>query len=111
MWFCLSRYSTQIANRIRASPGMVTRLNRRALYPYLLLGPSPSKRADAIAGGAKIEKRDSYRVERFVMSASEILDGPEYWPGNTHHPVPRRRGDDRPTGRAPRYIRASVQCG
>ena len=70
---------------------MVTRLNRRALYPYLLLGPSPSKRADAIAGGAKIEKRDSYRVERFVMSASEILDGPEYWPGNTHHPVPRRK--------------------
>jgi hypothetical protein len=82
---------------------MVTRLNRRALYPYLLLGPSPSKRADAIAGGAKIEKRDSYRVERFVMSASEILDGPEYWPGNTIIPFLGERGDDRPTGRAPRY--------
>ena len=32
------RFCPRIANRIRASPGMVTRLNRRALYPHPRFG-------------------------------------------------------------------------
>ena len=46
------------------------------------LGPNMGpKRADAIAGNARIEKRDSYQVERFVMSATEMLEEPDIWPG------------------------------
>jgi len=35
-----------------------------------------AKRGDATAAGATIEKRDSYRVERFIVSAQDVLDGP-----------------------------------
>jgi len=46
------------------------------------LGPNMGpKRADAIAGNARIEKRDSYKIERFIMSATEILEEPDEWPG------------------------------
>jgi hypothetical protein len=61
----------------QAAGGMLSPL---PLRPQLGPGMGP-KRADAIAAGASIETRDSYRVERYVMSASEILDGPEYWSG------------------------------
>lgn len=63
------------------------------------LGPEMGpKRADAIAGGARIEKRDSYRVQRFVMSASEILDGPDEWPG-MHIPIVPFLGEEIKIGR------------
>jgi len=65
--------------------------------PQLSPGMGP-KRADAIAGGATIEKRDSYRVERFVMSASEILDGPDEWPG-MHIPIVPFLGEEIKIGR------------
>ena len=63
------------------------------------LGPEMGpKRADAIAGGARIEKRDSYRIERFVMSAGEILDGPDEWPG-MHIPIVPFVGEEIKIGR------------
>ena len=65
--------------------------------PQLAPGMGP-KRADAIAGGARIEKRDSYRVERFVMSAGEILDGPDEWPG-MHIPIVPFLGEEIKIGR------------
>ena len=65
--------------------------------PQLAPGMGP-KRADAIAGGARIEKRDSYCVQRFVMSASEILDGPDEWPG-MHIPIVPFLGEEIKIGR------------
>jgi len=65
--------------------------------PQLAPGMGP-KRADAIAGGARIEKRDSYRVERFVMSAGEILDGPDEWQG-MHIPIVPFLGEEIKIGR------------
>jgi hypothetical protein len=63
------------------------------------LGPEMGpKRADAVAGGARIEKRDSYRIERFVMSATEILDGPDEWPG-MHIPIIPFVGEEIKIGR------------
>lgn len=59
------------------------------------MGP---KRADAIAGGARIEKRDSYCIQRFVMSAGEILDGPDEWPG-MHIPIVPFLGEEIKIGR------------
>lgn len=47
-----------------------------------------AKRADADAAGARIEKRDAYKVERYVISAQEILEGPEEWPGSMIPIVP-----------------------
>ena len=74
--------------------------------PQLAPGMGP-KRADAIAGGARIEKRDSYRVERFVMSAGEILDGPDEWPG-MHIPIVPFLGEEIKSGDRPC---AEASCG
>jgi hypothetical protein len=65
--------------------------------PQLEPGMGP-KRADAIAGGARIEKRDSYCVQRFVISASEVLDGPDEWPG-MHIPIIPFVGEEIKIGR------------
>ena len=56
------------------------------------------KRADAMAGGAKFEFRDSYRIERFIVSGTEVLDGPEYWPG-MHIPIVPFIGEEVKIGR------------
>jgi len=72
--------------------------------PQLGPGMGP-KRADAIAAGATIEKRDSYRVERIIMSATEILEGPEQWPG-MHIPIVPFIGEQVTIGR--RVVRRCI---
>jgi hypothetical protein len=42
--------------------------------------------ADAVALGARIETRDDHKVMRSLISASEILEGPDEWPGR-HIPI------------------------
>jgi Phage P22-like portal protein len=71
-----------------------------------LLGPGMGpKRADAIAAGARIEKRDSYKVERYVISGQEILEGPDEWPG-MHIPIVPFLGEEVMIGR--RCVRRGV---
>jgi hypothetical protein len=78
------------------------------LYPPTRppLGPGMGpKRADATAAGARIEKRDSYYVERFVMNSRTILEGPERWPG-MHIPIVPFIGEEVRVGR--RVIRRGI---
>lgn len=42
--------------------------------------------ADAVALGARIETRTDHKVMRSLISASEILEGPDEWPGR-HIPI------------------------
>jgi hypothetical protein len=63
------------------------------------------KRADAIAGGAEFEFRDSYRIERYIMSGTEILEGPEMWPGR-HIPIVPFVGEEVKIGR--RVVRRGI---
>lgn len=60
--------------------------------------PKGEKRGDAEAAGATIDERDSYRVERFIMSAAEILEDPEEWPG-AHIPIVPFMGEEIKIGR------------
>jgi len=57
-----------------------------------------AKRADAEAVGARIEQRDSFRVERILMTASSILEGPDEWPG-AHIPIVPFMGEEVKIGR------------
>lgn len=57
-----------------------------------------AKRADAKAAGARIETRDAYKVERYVISAQEVLEGPEEWPG-TMIPIVPMFGEEIKIGR------------
>src|SRR5262245_22288877 len=63
------------------------------LHPNM--GP---KRLDAIAAGARIESRPSYYVERFIISAGEVLEGPQQWPG-MHIPIVPFMGEEVQIGR------------
>ena len=70
------------------------------------LGPNMgTKRADAIAGGAQIEKRESYKVERYIISASEVLEGPDEWDG-MHIPIVPFLGEEVKIGR--RVVRRGI---
>jgi hypothetical protein len=80
--------------------GMATPPQRPALGPDM--GP---KRADAIAGGARIEKRDSYCVERYIISGQEVLQGPEEYPG-MHIPIIPFLGEEIAIGR--RVVRRGI---
>ncbi|EJW11253.1 hypothetical protein A33M_3331 [Rhodovulum sp. PH10] len=42
--------------------------------------------ADAIAAGGTIEERDDFKVQRTLISASAVLEGPDDWPGR-HIPI------------------------
>jgi hypothetical protein len=46
----------------------------------------------------EIEERDSYQVERYVISARDILEGPEIWPG-AHIPIAPALGEETKIGR------------
>jgi hypothetical protein len=70
-------------------------IDAKPAKPLDLGGP---KRADAMAAGAEIETRDSYRVERFIVSGTEVLEGPEYWPG-MHIPIVPFIGEEVKIGR------------
>jgi len=71
-----------------------------------MLGPNMGpKRADAIAAGARIEKRDSYKVERYIISGQEVLEGPEEWPG-MNIPIVPFLGEEVKIGR--RVIRRGI---
>lgn len=75
-------------------------------YPRPELGPGMGpKRADAIAAGASIEKRDSYKVERYVISGQEVLEGPEEWMG-FHIPIVPFLGEEIKIGR--RIVRRGI---
>ncbi|MFC6790586.1 portal protein [Methylobacterium komagatae] len=39
------------------------------------------KLARAEAAGARIEKRDGHKIERYLITANEVLEGPTPWPG------------------------------
>lgn len=54
--------------------------------------------ADVEAAGGQIEERDGYRINRYVMSASEFLEGPEEWPG-LHIPIVPLIGEEIKIGR------------
>lgn len=70
------------------------------------LGPDMGpKRADAIAAGARIEKRDSFKVERYIISGQAILEGPEEWPG-MNIPIVPFLGEEVKIGR--RVIRRGI---
>jgi hypothetical protein len=72
----------------------------------LMLGPNMGpKRADALAAGARIEKRESYKVERFIISAGEVLEGPDEWPG-MHIPIVPFIGEEVQIGR--RTVRRGI---
>lgn len=40
-----------------------------------------AKEAEILAMGGRVEMRDGYRVERYVISGQAVLSGPEKWPG------------------------------
>jgi hypothetical protein len=74
-----------------------------ALYPEgelvdLTDDDDGAKRADAEAAGARIEKRDSFKVERILMTASSVLEGPDEWPG-VHIPIVPFMGEEVKIGR------------
>ena len=70
------------------------------------LGPDMGpKRADAIAAGARIEKRDGYKIERYIISGQEILEGPDDWPGR-HIPIIPFIGEETKIGR--RTVRRGI---
>ena len=46
----------------------------------------------------EIEERDSYKVERYVISARDILEGPQQWPG-AHIPIAPALGEEIKIGR------------
>src|SRR5215468_7336440 len=48
--------------------------------------------------GARIEKRDGFKVRRYVISASEVLEGPDDWPGR-YIPVIPLLGEEVKIGR------------
>lgn len=39
------------------------------------------RQARATAAGARIEERDGHQVERYLITATEVLEGPTAWPG------------------------------
>ncbi len=58
-----------------------------------------TKRADAQAEqGVKFEKRDSFQVERMLVTASSVLEGPDKWPG-AHIPIAPFMGEEIKIGR------------
>ena len=46
----------------------------------------------------EIEERDSYQVERFLITAQDILEGPQKWPG-AHIPIAPCLGEETKIGR------------
>ncbi len=42
----------------------------------------PAREAELRAAGARVEKRDSFKVYRSLVTAHEVIDGPEEWPGS-----------------------------
>jgi len=72
--------------RIAAYWRKVPNKRKLAVYPSgaivdLTHDPDGAKAADAAAGNAAIEERDSYQVERYLVSARDIIEGPEKWLG------------------------------
>jgi hypothetical protein len=46
------------------------------------LTDDPARAAELKAQGVRVEKRDAYKVCRALVSATEVLEGPEEWPGS-----------------------------
>lgn len=58
----------------------------------------PEAKANAEAQGARVESRPGIKVERYLISASEILEGPDEWPG-VHIPIVPFIGEELKVGR------------
>jgi hypothetical protein len=54
--------------------------------------------AEVLAAGAEVEERDSYRVQRALISASDVIEPPEDWPG-MHIPIVPLIGEEIKIGR------------
>lgn len=42
----------------------------------------PTRAAELQAAGYRVEKRDSFKVCRYLVTAHEVIEGPEDWPGS-----------------------------
>lgn len=42
----------------------------------------PQRASQLQAGGYRVEKRDSFKVCRYLVTAHEVIEGPEEWPGS-----------------------------
>ncbi|GEP04040.1 portal protein [Methylobacterium oxalidis] len=85
-------WSTSDAVRVAAYWTKTPVKKTLALLPdgtvYDLTDGDPEKRAKAEARGARIEQRDGFKVERYLISATEVLEGPMAWPGRFIPVVP-----------------------
>lgn len=63
-----------------------------------LTDATPEEIEAAKAQGARIERRDGYKIERYLVTASEIIEGPDEWPGR-HIPIVPIIGEEIKIGR------------